>query len=83
MSDQQQKKDEVSKSDTNVLLCSSIEKAESLKIDHYVCDGDCWFSCPASGENCNDDSGDKCNCGADKQNKTIDDIVSMLKKCGT
>lgn len=38
---------------------------------HTIVDGDCWFTCPAAteerdgGENCNDKSGDSCDCGRD------------------
>lgn len=45
---------------------------------HLIVDGDCWFSCPAAKDNdgeranCNDDAGDKCDCGADRVNALID-----------
>ena len=51
------------------------------KIPHLVVDGDCWFSCPKSGECC-DDSRSKggCECGADAHNERI---VKALAKGNT
>ena len=48
---------------------------EAAKIPHYVCD-DCFYSCPKSGECC-DDTADqtKCNCGADAHNAKIDEAL--------
>ena len=45
---------------------------QAAKIPHLVVGGDCWFSCPASGECCNDNLDGKCDCGADKHNAAID-----------
>lgn len=36
-------------------------------VPHYVCDEDCWYSCPKSGKGCNH-SRHECNCGAEKAN---------------
>lgn len=45
----------------------------AAKVPHLVVDGDCWFSCPKSGECCDDTAPeDKCNCGADEHNARID-----------
>jgi hypothetical protein len=44
---------------------------QSLRRSHYICD-DCWYSCPKSGECCNDAADGKCNCGADEHNAKID-----------
>jgi len=50
---------------------------EASKIPHLVVDGDCWFSCPKSGECCRDDQDKtKCECGADVHNKRIDDALA-------
>ncbi len=35
---------------------------------HYDC-ADCWYSCPKSGQCCNDTAGDECNCGYDRRVK--------------
>ena len=58
---------------------------EKLRRSHHVCDEDCWYSCPKSGENCMDnevgplnDRG-SCDCGADKHNETLDGIIEWLK----
>ena len=49
---------------------------EAAKLPHYVCEDDCWYSCPKSGECC-DDTADqtKCNCGADAHNAKIDAAI--------
>ena len=52
----------------------ALERAlRAARIPHLVVEGDCWYSCPKSGECC-DDSRDKtkCDCGADKHNAAID-----------
>lgn len=57
---------------------------ESLRSGHYDCE-DCWYSCPKSDHCCDDTAGDECNCGADDQNKIIDEIIAKidtLKKGG-
>lgn len=47
----------------------------SVKRSHHICE-DCWYSCPASGECCNDNEGNECNCGADRHNAAIDTAIS-------
>ena len=50
---------------------------KSLRSDkHYTCD-DCWYSCPKSGECCNDNKGDECDCGTDRQNAIIDNAIEQ------
>jgi hypothetical protein len=47
----------------------------AAKRTHLIVEGDCWYSCPASGQSCNNeaDSGSrKCDCGADEHNAAID-----------
>lgn len=58
-----------------------IEMVESLKIKHFVNDSDGWYSCPKSGE-CYDErrKDDLCDCGADSQNKKVEDIVKALNE---
>jgi len=52
------------------------EKLESLYVSHYVCD-DCWYSCPKTDQCCNDQNPkDCCNCGADKHNAVVDEILA-------
>lgn len=51
------------------------EKLEKLRRSHDVCE-DCWYSCPKSGECCNEAlPKDYCNCGADEYNKILDEIL--------
>lgn len=45
---------------------------QQAKYPHMTCE-DCWYSCPKSGECCNEDlPKDKCTCGADIHNAAID-----------
>jgi hypothetical protein len=55
-------------------------RAEKIIGGHYVCE-DCWYSCPKSGECCNDDSSssDECNCGRDKR---VDAVAAALCDVG-
>ncbi|KKU25461.1 MAG: hypothetical protein UX37_C0022G0025 [Microgenomates group bacterium GW2011_GWA2_46_16] len=47
---------------------------------HYYCE-DCWYSCPKALDGCCDDSqGDECNCGADEENKKIDELYENIIK---
>lgn len=47
---------------------------------HYECD-DCWYSCPKSGQCCNDNEKDgECNCGTDYRNAIIDKVLSEILK---
>lgn len=43
----------------------------SLRREHYVCDDDCWYSCPASGQCCDSARGTACDCSAEKDNAMI------------
>ena len=47
------------------------EALEKLRRPHAIVD-DCWYSCPKSGECCDDSQDkDKCTCGADDVNAII------------
>ena len=48
------------------------------KREHFDCDEDCWYSCPKSGECCDDRQGPECNCGADAHNAKVDAISAQL-----
>lgn len=54
---------------------------EKLRRVHHVCDGDCYYSCPKSGECCDDQANEagNCDCGADKHNDTLDGIIQYMK----
>jgi len=54
---------------------------EKLRKKHYVNDEDCWFSCPKSGECCDEwmIEHSECRCGADEHNETLDGIIEWLK----
>lgn len=47
--------------------------AESKRA-HYVCE-DCWYSCPKSGECC-DERQVECNCGAEAWNAKVDALLN-------
>ena len=56
-----------------------IKELEELRRTHFTCE-DCWYSCPKSKDGCcNDWEGDECNCGADKENEILDNIIKHLK----
>lgn len=71
-------------------ICAELD---ALRREHHVCEGDCWFTCPANnrgegtpGEyrytSCNDqaDRGDyTCDCGADEHNAKIDALQKRLR----
>lgn len=55
-----------------------INKLQKLRLSHYCCDDE-WYSCPKSPGGCADDqSEDECNCGADRHNKILDEIIENL-----
>ena len=56
-----------------------LENLNKLRIPHYYCQ-DSWYSCPLAEDGCSDDQWDKdkCNCGADKHNALIDQMVAEL-----
>ena len=46
---------------------------------HYYCE-DCYYSCPQEEDGCCDETeGDDCNCGADKHNAAINELLEALK----
>lgn len=56
-----------------------IEKLETLRRSHDECE-DCWYSCPKSGECCNDAlDEDWCNCGADVHNAKLDEVIAEVR----
>lgn len=56
-----------------------LRELESLRRTHLEAE-DCWYSCPKSGECCNDDLPTTlCNCGADRFNEKLDRIVELIK----
>ena len=63
--------------DARDLLRRAREALTKLRRSHMTCE-DCWYSCPKSGECCNDGAGDKCDCGADEDNAIIDGLLAAL-----
>lgn len=55
-----------------------LAELEKLRLEHYECQGDCWFSCPLSGECCDENTNRVCNCGASKHNELLDRIIKEL-----
>jgi hypothetical protein len=51
----------------------------ALKRSHLECE-DSFYSCPKSADGCTDRHQEGCNCGAEAQNKEIDEIIEDLKK---
>lgn len=74
-------------------ICAELD---TLRLPHYICEEDCWYTCPAN--NCNEDAtkeyhytccneqaedGDfTCNCGADTHNAKIDQLKDRLRSNG-
>ena len=55
-----------------------LEKLEELRVSHYNCGGS-WYSCPKSSEGCADEeAGDECNCGADRRNAVVDELIQYV-----
>ena len=52
---------------------------QAAKEAHLICE-DCWYSCPKSGECC-DDAADPelCKCGADEHNAAIDATLARWR----
>jgi hypothetical protein len=45
---------------------------------HDYCE-DSWYSCPkAEDGSCNDSKGDECDCGADKYNAKLDEMIAKV-----
>src|SRR3990167_8003446 len=48
-------------------------------VAHYICEEDCWYSCPKSGDCCEDRVDEnKCFCWADNENKLRAEVVTAL-----
>jgi hypothetical protein len=59
---------------------AAVEKAtKEAHVPHLIVDGDCWFSCPLSGECCNDEEPERCNCGADERNAAIQSALAAVR----
>lgn len=58
-------------------MVNLIEELKKLKMNHLVIEGDCYFSCPMSGDCCNEDESG-CNCGADEHNARLQKIINHL-----
>ena len=55
------------------------ELIKLAKRKHYYCD-DCWYSCPKAMDGCcNDAKGDECTCGADENNKRVEELKAILE----
>ena len=56
------------------------EKLPDTKRMHHYCE-DCWYSCPKAEDGCcNEAEGDECNCGADKTNLIIDEMMGIAQE---
>lgn len=55
------------------------EILEELRRSRDQCE-DCWYSCPKSGDCCNDNQKhDECNCGADRHNALVEELRMHLR----
>ncbi len=57
---------------------------EAVRPSHLVVEEDCWFSCPESGQSCNDDTpnGSGCTCSAERVNAIIDSALAAARGGG-
>ncbi len=83
MSEQDVLRDEVEREHAKVLEVEEqrdglLDALRAAKRQHLIVD-DCWYSCPKSG-NCCDDSAEGCRCGADKHNAAIDAAIEKAGK---
>lgn len=54
---------------------------EKLRREHLVVDEDCYYSCPKSGQCCNENKPeDRCECGADRHNANLEDLLRVLEQ---
>lgn len=58
---------------------AAMERLSALHREHFVNDEDCWYSCPASGQCCNDELGNECNCGANERNAVLDAALATIR----
>ena len=59
-----------------------LKELEALKIRHRDCD-DGWYRCPKHPDGClNDAEGADCNCGAERHNTKVDEIIKELSNNG-
>jgi len=50
------------------------------EVTHYICEEDCWYSCPKSGVCCSDrEDSDECTCGADEENALRKDAAVAIR----
>jgi hypothetical protein len=54
---------------------------------HYVCDEDCWYTCPAAteehdgGNTCKESTiGGPCDCGLDAHNAKVDETAAVIAR---
>lgn len=57
-----------------------IKELESLKLEHYVCEDDPWYTCPKSGQPHREIYEGECHCRADEHNEKLDEIIKELKE---
>ena len=56
------------------------KELEKLRIPHKYCE-DSWYSCPKAQYGCTNDliPKNECNCGADRRNAILDNIINHLR----
>ena len=60
-----------------------VEALKSLRRSHYINEGDPWYSCPAATGDyacSNDNAAPGCNCGADDDNRRIDEALAAVER---
>lgn len=60
-----------------------VEALKSLRRSHYINEDDPWYSCPAATGDyacSNDNAAPGCNCGADDENRRINDALAAVER---
>ena len=67
--------------DVIAIVRDLVAALEASKRKHFILEEDCWYSCPKSGQCCNDDADEtRCNCGADRDNAVIDNALAKVRE---
>jgi len=63
----------------DVVKADIIGKLNDIRMQHSYCEDE-YYSCPKHPDGYADKTkGTECNCGADAQNKRIDEIINLIK----
>jgi hypothetical protein len=65
------------------MLETIVAEVNKLTLQHHQCE-DSWYSCPKSEDGCCDENaGDKCNCGAEEHNNQVNRVIEIIRALDT